>query len=358
MKRSLIPIRKLALTSILLAAAALLPAMGVWAYPALEEKAASLTVTGSKPVEGVSYSLYRVADLSQGQDGDVLFPLTDSMKAYAESVDLDLFFEDMTQASWAAGAATLAPYLLRDRVSPGRAETSDQTGTVSFPSLECGLYLMTASYSGTAYTSVTMAPCFLTLPELSEDETSWIYDVHATAKLETQNKGVKGEVREKTVTVKKAWSGDGDAQDRKERPKSVTVQLLTQDGSPVEERELSSENGWTYTWKNLDAIQTYEVVEKDVPQGYRVSSSHTEPKTDLISYVLTNKKRQKGFKGKHRETPQGPAGGRVAGESRLPQTGQLWWPVFLLAGCGIVLILLGMWRRGSGRDKSKTGQDS
>lgn len=29
--------------------------------------------------------------------------------------------------------------------------------------------------------------------------------------------------------------------------------------------------------------------------------------------------------------------------SKLPQTGQLWWPVPILAGCGIFLILLGIW---------------
>ena len=36
---------------------------------------------------------------------------------------------------------------------------------------------------------------------------------------------------------------------------------------------------------------------------------------------------------------------KVPGKPKLPQTGQLWWPVVLMAGAGFILVLGGMWLR-------------
>ena len=36
---------------------------------------------------------------------------------------------------------------------------------------------------------------------------------------------------------------------------------------------------------------------------------------------------------------------KVPGKPKLPQTGQLWWPVLLMAGAGIILVCGGMWLR-------------
>ncbi|MGI6217383.1 MAG: Cna B-type domain-containing protein [Coriobacteriales bacterium] len=74
-----------------------------------------------------------------------------------------------------------------------------------------------------------------------------------------------------SVSVTKSWD-DSDDQDGI-RPDSVTVQLYADGeayGDPV---ELSSDNGWAYTWSDLyvysagEAIE-YTVSETDVPDGY------------------------------------------------------------------------------------------
>ena len=45
----------------------------------------------------------------------------------------------------------------------------------------------------------------------------------------------------------------------------------------------------------------------------------------------------------------GGSGGSASGGSKLPQTGQLWWPVPVLAAAGLILILIGIARRRSGK---------
>ena len=45
----------------------------------------------------------------------------------------------------------------------------------------------------------------------------------------------------------------------------------------------------------------------------------------------------------HLQAPDEPGQPDEPGEPGLPQTGQLWWPVGLLAAAGAVLAALGLW---------------
>lgn len=65
-----------------------------------------------------------------------------------------------------------------------------------------------------------------------------------------------------TLTVRKIWEDDG-----KNRPTAVTVELL--DGeTPYAKVELNEENQWTYTWDKLDKKREWNVREVGVPDGY------------------------------------------------------------------------------------------
>ena len=89
-------------------------------------------------------------------------------------------------------------------------------------------------------------------------------------------------------TVKKVW----DDKDNLARPTSVKVQLYangTAKDSPV---ELNSENGWSYTWTNLNEKQegkTIVYTVKEIPvNGYEASySAESFENTDTI--IITNK---------------------------------------------------------------------
>lgn len=109
------------------------------------------------------------------------------------------------------------------------------------------------------------------------------------------------------ITACKRWSGDSS----KERPDSVTVTLY--DGKTAYETvRLSDKNDWSYTWEDLDADGNWQVVETNIPKGYVPSY---KVKGDVVT--ITNTK-------------------------TLIQTGQLNWPIWVLGGAGILLVVLGV----------------
>ena len=120
---------------------------------------------------------------------------------------------------------------------------------------------------------------------------------------------------DKEIKVIKVWKDDGREADR---PGMIEVQLLG-DGEVHETVRLDADNSWRYTWTGLDGTKEWLVVEKKAPEGYTVSV-----KREGTTVFITNTK----------ESPEEPP-------ETLPQTGQLWWPVFLLGGAGLVLLLTG-----------------
>ena len=109
------------------------------------------------------------------------------------------------------------------------------------------------------------------------------------------------------ITACKRWSSDSS----KERPDSVTVTLY--DGKTAYETvRLSDKNDWSYTWEDLDADGNWQVVETNIPKGYVPSY---KVKGDVVT--ITNTK-------------------------TLIQTGQLNWPIWVLGGAGILLVVLGV----------------
>jgi LPXTG-motif cell wall-anchored protein len=150
----------------------------------------------------------------------------------------------------------------------------------------------------------------------------------------------------KKVTVNKVWENDEES----DRPTEISVQLLC-DGTVYDTVTLSADNSWTYTWPLLDNTKSWTVVEESVPDGYSVSLTNTED-----SYTLTNTG-DSDFKSSSKvktspptgkiKTDHSPKSTKTKGSpgSRLPKTGQLWWPITILAAAGMILILVGLIRR-------------
>ena len=113
--------------------------------------------------------------------------------------------------------------------------------------------------------------------ESYSEDTFTITNTHSVAKTE------------KTVT--KVWDDDDNRDGI--RPESVTVNLLANE-EIVEEAELNEENGWSYTWKDLDVNAggqpiEYKVEEADVAKGYEVSSIEDMKITNFHQREMTNK---------------------------------------------------------------------
>ncbi len=130
-----------------------------------------------------------------------------------------------------------------------------------------------------------------------------------------------------SLTVKKVWEGD----DGEDRPKEVTIELWS--GNTLYETVvLSRENGWSYTWTDLPEHSDWRIREKNVPSGYEVSYSVSGTIITVTNTATTDIPDE--------PVPGNPGPG-TPGEPPLIQTGQLNWPIPVLAGLGVVLLLVG-----------------
>ena len=111
------------------------------------------------------------------------------------------------------------------------------------------------------------------------------------------------------LTVIKKW--DGDSSNLKRRPDSIKVTLYN-GADAVETVWLSENNNWRHSWYDLDGSGNWSVMEDHIPKGYTPTYSE---KNGVVTITNT---------------------------AILIQTGQLNWPIFLLGGLGLVLVLFGL----------------
>ena len=353
--------------------AALLSAPAM-AYPLIDaSQAASLTVHAEtaegKAIKDLTFTLYKAADLTSATNTDVQFDVTEAFAKFAENTELKVITNasEVEESDWADAATTLDG-IVRNAVAEGTefvkvSAVTDQDGNASFTAfadgtpLGDGLYLMLADYTGSEYKKVEVKPVFLTVPQLSEDMTEWIYDVKVSAKVTAVTELPKTT----KIGVRKIWMGDDSAEDSAKRPTSIVVRLLD-NGTAVDEVTLDASNKWAHEWDGLDPAKTWSVMEKAVPDGYTTTSTE-ETQDGVRTILITNTK--SGVFGEYRppnkETEKKKSGVKGSSRSttseesaeRLPQTGQLWWPVWVMAAAGVVLILIGLLVRRSGKHDSR-----
>lgn len=309
--------------------AALLPTAA--AARGLIDTAKPVSLTIQYPCQGITFRLYRVAEVSAYGE----YTLTGDFK------DEPVTLKQPDQAGWRALAETLDAYAARDQRQPMATAETDANGQLTFSGLEAGMYLVTWQKHTTDGYVYTPEPFLICLPGL-DGEDNWIYDVTARPKYDREKESVQPETVDRKVL--KVWKDNG-AED--ERPESVTVQLL-RNGKVYDTVTLSGKNRWSYEWSGLEQDDIWQVVEADVPEEYTVTVSRegiTFVVTNTLAEEITDEPTPEGPLPEVPEenipdepVPQGPA---------LPQTGVLWWPVPLLACAGMALFLAGWARRRS-----------
>lgn len=259
------------------------------------------------PVPGVRFALYRVADVVR-QDGGLAYRYT---PAFAGSgMELGELKGDNL-------AGHLAAYAAEQKLEPVTQATG-QDGFVGWGELSLGLYLLVQEGEIPGYYSI--APFLVSVPHSGEGA-GWVYDVLADPKFELQPTH-PGTVQ---YAVRKLWSGKDD-----HRPDHITVSLL-RDGQVWQTVTLSDANGWKYTWTDLDSSHRWSVVETEVPDGYTVSYTAAGQTITITNHIPTE------------EPPP-------SSEPPLIQTGQLNWPVPVMAAGGIFLLAMG-WMLLSGKGR-------
>lgn len=292
------------------------------------QKKVQLTISFQENGAGIpdaKFSIYRVADLDKTRS----MILSSSFDRYNVNI------EHQSESEMAGVASTLAGYVLRDQIEPNFSGVTDQKGMLSFSGeqVKQGLYLLMGQrhvYNGMAY---TFQPALVQLPLWNAADERWDYDVEIKPKYEANPDVPDAEKISRKVL--KVWENCEGVS----LPKEITVQLL-KDGAVFDTVKLNAEMLWRHTWTELDAGHQWTVVEKEM-EDYNVLVTQ-----EGITFVVTNTYDPKDPSPTPTPKPtEKPSDGKGSGGTKLPQTGQLWWPIPMMVSAGLLLIVIGLLRR-------------
>ena len=173
-----------------------------------------------------------------------------------------------TQGEWNVIRSTLESLILANQVAPTQVAETDAEGQAQFADLAPGLYFSSAVQAE----NCSFASALLPLPGLGADG-KWEYACTVAAKgtlLPPQPEPLQ-------FQVLKLWRGD-----EGKRPVSITVDIY-RNGTLHETITLSEANNWSYRWSAEDDGAKWQVVEKDVPEGYTMTVEQRD-----TSFTLTN----------------------------------------------------------------------
>jgi len=226
----------------------------------------SLTLTythGGEAFSDLNIEIYRVAELDADGDYTLLKPFsTYPIKVHNVS----------SQKEWQEIAQTIKSYAVANKLTPYRSQKTNDEGIVSFTGLETGLYMVKGVIAENVRETVVFHDFMMYLP--SPAENAYDYDVEAKPKCTAYT-------QHERYTVVKLWNDEGASA---HRPQSVSVDIW-KDGEFYKNISLSRENSWSYSWNSEDKDGVWNVIEKDVPDGYEVSITKNE-----TVFIITNTK--------------------------------------------------------------------
>jgi len=283
-------------------------------YAAPADDACSITI--QYPTGGASFSFYKIAEFSEYGEFDVIEPFDSYMNEIYELDILENNTDEITTDTWRNLAFALDTYVTADKTNPDFNEKADDEGVLQINSIEKGLYLILGEKVVIDEIVYTTSPVLVTVPN-RDVQGAWNNQVT----LDYSGKLYAEDIDEYTAV--KIWD---DEYYENNRPDKIEVTLY-KDGEEFDEVILNEENNWEYTWEKLPQGATWSAKENKVPAGYKVTYVREDDAT-VIENVFTPVK-----------SPQ--SGGK------LPQTGQLWWPVPIMAILGVAFLAAGLARRSS-----------
>ena len=236
---------------------------------------------GKTPITGVELSLYYVATVKLNNQNNLSYTYTTA-------------FEDCGCALDDPGLPVILDAFVKKNSVSAVKFVTDARGSAVVTNLPLGLYFVQQTNSVDGY-----APCtsfLVTVPNLNAG--NYVYDVNASPKTDI--------AKLTDLTIKKVWNTSASVK----AADSVTVNLL-RDGVVIATATLSSQNNWQITYSDMPESDTYSIKEVNIPKGFTATYSNS-------GYVYT-----------------------VTNTSTLAQTGQLIWPIPVLAMAGLCLITIG-----------------
>lgn len=234
---------------------------------------------------------------------------------------------------------TLKKFTIVDNLTPRANGTTNSQGAVTFSDLENGLYLVWGEVLYKGDTTYIPSAIFF---EVNGEEASFLNAYPKIVLKTLSDTNVQ-------YSVKKIWKNDENQSWN--RATSIVVERY-RDNEYYDEVTLSEENDWSFGWNDSEN-HIWFVHEKVIPEGYTISykDNHTQYliintyegdtiDTGTITTTTSNISTNQITTGKS-TTTQTTGTTTITSKDKVPQTGQLWWPVPGLAGGGIALLCLG-----------------
>ncbi len=277
--------------------------------------------------------------------------------------------KDTSTSALAFAAETLDAFATVHKLKPLDSKKADANGALKFDDLGVGLYLVAGDYVQIGETYYFPAPFFMEITEFGGE--NQVYDMTAYPKYIYMNASDKAE-----YTVRKIW--ENDENHTFTRSSYVTVQIYCDD-ELYETVRLDESNNWEYSWK-ADKPYDWKVIEIDIPKDYFVVFRNEEKKYAVVNSFNTDSSIEDSTDwtdseetdippSTEGETEDTTADTQLGTEvtttttsttsvttttavsttiitttttpEKLPQTGQLWWPVPVLALSGLILMGIG-----------------
>lgn len=329
--------------------AAMLPAGNAKAAKVDLSKKGSLTVyhtsVDKEPLAGVKSHIYRVASI----DAAGVYTILNDYEAAFD--DKDFFNNNYDFDAWKSCVDKLKDHVKTNKIKAYRDGTSDAKGSTYYTDLDLGVYLvLTDTYTDSKYVhtfSDFVYPVPLLAMDTSKGVLDWHYEVTVSPKKTRADRIIDDE-----FVVLKRWADSNSST----RPNEIKVAIY-RDSELYKNITLSSSNNWQYSW-TYEPGHEWKLVETSTGKNYKPSLS-TNRNENKYTFVFTNTydppRTPPEPDPPTPETPEEPTlpdlptvlGAirdlpQVLGARRLPQTGQLWWPLPVLVLAGVLFIIKGI----------------
>ncbi len=305
------------------------------------------------PITGVQVKIYKVASISE--TGQFTLFNTYSRLNNFPVTDINRIND---QDTWKKVASVIGGFIYQNHIWPSATLTTDNEGSVHFTGIDLGLYYVDPVTKEANDCLYSFDPFMISVPGLDEND-EWVNPVDAVvAKVKCKITSLPKDV---SYEVLKTWN---DAGYEANRPSSITVTLYC-DGVEYKTVTLSAANNWRYSWTYMEGHSwtvservtgRYTVSLTSGGNTFRITNTYNPPdnppETPDTPYTPETP-----------QTPESPVDSvlgavrsavpevlgavrdrlpQVLGARRLPQTGQLWWPLPVLVIAGILLITKGI----------------
>ena len=264
-----------------------------------ENKDTSLTIelvdVEDNKLSNATFSVYKVASMND----------TGIFNTEEKFIASQVSYEYETQEEWDEVLKELLAYIEDNNISYDFTLTTNSNGIATKNNIEKGLYLIYFDSYIVGARTYNPQSILISIPNMTI-QNEWEYEVKTYPKCAYDIDLNK--IADKKVI--KVWNDKGK---EKYRPQYITVQLY-KDSELYDEVKLDSSNGWSYQWNNLDNTYKWEVKEIGVSNKYSVDINY-----ENNIFTITN-----------------------TYDDKLPNTGLLWWPVPILFGTGLILLVIGI----------------